>query len=287
MTEHFPAGLGGATGTEPEAGFCPGTVCEGEADEKRKILLLARIVRYCWLPLCLFVLVGVVGVKAALPDRYEGPPATSEFRSGSSPRPGARLRQADGRRSAEQPRLRGHRRPSALRGALESGAFSLRGGAEAGRPRRQRGPRRPAATLARGARPEFEGEDPDVVVVPAMWDVGSRAPARGQVAQRTRRRNGNRDVRATAPAFSPTRGCSGWPEGHGQLGEHLQVEGRYPDAEWVRGLRYVEDGNVTMAAGVTSSGVSATPARLCFGYVGEEAAQELFPRDRLPRPEDR
>src|SRR3712207_6828755 len=50
-------------------------------------------------------------------------------------------------------------------------------------------------------------------------------------------------------------------------------ERRYPDAEWVRGLRYVEDGNVTTAAGVTS-GVSAT-LRVVRGHVGEEAAAGL------------
>jgi putative intracellular protease/amidase len=50
-------------------------------------------------------------------------------------------------------------------------------------------------------------------------------------------------------------------------------ERRYPDAEWERGLRYVEDGNVMTAAGVTS-GVSAT-LRVVRGYVGEEAAADL------------
>src|SRR3712207_6180790 len=50
-------------------------------------------------------------------------------------------------------------------------------------------------------------------------------------------------------------------------------EGRYPGVEWLRGLRYVEDGNVMTAAGVTS-GVSAT-LRVIRGYVGEEAAADL------------
>ncbi len=54
---------------------------------RRKILLLARIVVYLLASVVPSVLVGVVGVKAGLADRYEGPPATSEFRSGELPAP--------------------------------------------------------------------------------------------------------------------------------------------------------------------------------------------------------
>jgi putative intracellular protease/amidase len=61
-------------------------------------------------------------------------------------------------------------------------------------------------------------------------------------------------------------------------------ERRYPDTEWVRGLRYVEDGSVVTAAGVTS-GVDAT-LHVIRGYVGEEAATDLarkigYPDQRL------
>jgi hypothetical protein len=71
-------------------------------------------------------------------------------------------------------------------------------------------------------------------------------------------------------------------------------ERRYPDTEWVRGRRYVEDGNVLTSAGVTS-GISAT-LHVMRGYVGEEAATDLareigYPDRRLgdePRiPADR
>ncbi|HEY6711103.1 MAG TPA: hypothetical protein VI055_02440, partial [Rubrobacter sp.] len=59
---------------------------------------------------------------------------------------------------------------------------------------------------------------------------------------------------------------------------------RYPNTEWVRGLRYVEDGNVLSAAGVTS-GISAT-LHVIRGYVGEEATTDLaqkigYPDQRL------
>ena len=57
-------------------------------------------------------------------------------------------------------------------------------------------------------------------------------------------------------------------------------ERRYPDTEWVRGLRYVEDGNVLTAAGVTS-GISAT-LHVIRGYVGEEAATALAQKIGYP-----
>jgi DJ-1/PfpI family len=61
-------------------------------------------------------------------------------------------------------------------------------------------------------------------------------------------------------------------------------ERRYPNTEWVRGRRYVEDGNVLTAAAVTS-GVGAT-LHVVRGYVGGAAARELareigYPDQRL------
>ena len=57
-------------------------------------------------------------------------------------------------------------------------------------------------------------------------------------------------------------------------------ERRYPDTEWVRGLRYVEDGNVLTAAGVTS-GIGAT-LHVIRGYVGEEATTALAQKIGYP-----
>jgi transcriptional regulator GlxA family with amidase domain len=57
-------------------------------------------------------------------------------------------------------------------------------------------------------------------------------------------------------------------------------ERRYPDTEWERRLRYVEDGNVLTAAGVTS-GISAT-LHVIRGYVGEEAATALAQKIGYP-----
>jgi putative intracellular protease/amidase len=57
-------------------------------------------------------------------------------------------------------------------------------------------------------------------------------------------------------------------------------ERRYPNTEWVRGLRYVQDGNVLTAAGVTS-GIGAT-LHVIGGYVGEEAATALAQKIGYP-----
>src|SRR3712207_2104359 len=53
----------------------------------RKLLSLARVVAYLMALVVPPVLVAVVGVKAGLADRYEGPPATAGFRPGELPAP--------------------------------------------------------------------------------------------------------------------------------------------------------------------------------------------------------
>ncbi len=53
----------------------------------RKMLLLARAVVYLLAFVVPPVLVGVVGVKAALSDRYEAPPAAAMVQAGELPAP--------------------------------------------------------------------------------------------------------------------------------------------------------------------------------------------------------
>jgi hypothetical protein len=113
-----------------------------------------------------------------------------------------------------------------------------------------------------------------VIVVPAMWDVGT--PAHRPVAEWLKEHaEGTRtvmsvcdgaEVLADAGLLDGRRATANWAN-------ISRWERRYPDAEWVRGRRYVEDGNVMTAAGVTS-GVSAT-LRVVRGYVGEDAAAGL------------
>jgi putative intracellular protease/amidase len=243
---------------------------------RRKILLLARIVVYLLASVVPSVLVGVVGVKAGLADRYEGPPATSEFRSGELPAPPGH--DPDKPTAVVLLSNRGSEVTDVLAPyevLSESGAFNVYAAA----------PKREAATLSGGldVLPQLslaeldrrlEGEDPDVVVVPAMWDVGS--PGHRPVAKWLKEH-----AEGTGTVMSVCDGAevladAGLLDGRRATANWVNIsrwEGRYPDAEWVRGLRYVEDGNVTTAAGVTS-GVSAT-LRVVLGYVGEEAAQEL------------
>jgi len=129
------------------------------------------------------------------------------------------------------------------------------------------------------------GEDPDVIVVPAMWGVGS--PEHRPVAEWLREHTeGSRtvvsvcngaEVLADAGLLAGRRATSNWAN-------IAEWERSYPDTAWVRGRRYVEDGNVLTSAWVTS-GISAT-LHVMRSYVGEEAATGLareigYPDQRL------
>jgi putative intracellular protease/amidase len=278
------------------AGSCPTVVCE-EEKMNRKLLFLARAVVYLLAFVVPPVLVSVVEVKAGLADRYEGPPAAARIQAGELPAPP--------RHDPDKPTavVLLSNQGSEVTDVLapyevlsESGAFNVYTAA----------PEREAATLSGGldVLPQLSlaeldrrlgGEDPDVVVVPAMWDVGS--PGHRPVAEWLKEHAegtgtlmsvcDGAEVLADAGLLDGRRATANWAN-------ISRWERRYPDAEWVRGLRYVEDGNVMAAAGVTS-GVSAT-LRVVRGYVGEEAAADLarkigYPDQRLgdePRiPSDR
>ena len=90
---------------------------------------------------CRSVLVAVVGVKAPSPPATKGPPAAAKVQAGEFPRaPEARPRQADGRRSAEQPGSEVTDVPAPYEVLSESGAFNVYAAA----------PEREAATLSGG-----------------------------------------------------------------------------------------------------------------------------------------
>ncbi|QYJ15590.1 hypothetical protein Rxycam_01414 [Rubrobacter xylanophilus DSM 9941] len=240
----------------------------------RKTLLLARAVIYLLAFVLPPVLIAVLGVKAGLADRYEGPPAEAQVR--------------------ELPASPGHDpdKPTAVvllsnQGSevtdvlapyevlARSGAFNVYAAA----------PERAPATLSGGldVLPQLsfaeldrklEGGDPDVVVVPAMWDVGT--PAHRPVAEWLREHADGTGTLMSVCDGAEVLADAGLLDGRRATANWANLdrwEARYPDVGWVRGLRYVEDGNVTTAAGVTS-GVSAT-LRVVRGYVGEEAAREL------------
>ena len=253
----------------------------------RKLLFLARAVVYLLAFIVPPVLVGVVGVKAGLADRYEGPPAAAKAQAGELPAP---LEHDPDKPTAV---VLLSNQGSEVTDTLapyevlsESGAFNVYAAA----------PEREAATLSGGldVLPQLSlaeldrrlgGEDPDVVVVPAMWGVGS--PGHRPVAEWL-----ERHAEGTGTVMSVCDGAqvladAGLLDGRRATANWANIsrwERRYPGAEWVRGLRYVEDGNVTTAAGVTS-GVAAT-LHVVRGYVGEGAARKLareigYPDQRL------
>jgi len=251
-------------------------VREEEKDMNRKMLLLARAVVYLLAFVVPPVLVGVVGVKAALSDRYEGPPDATRAQAGELPAPPGH--DPDKPTAVVLLSNQGSEVTDVLAPyevLSESGAFNVYTAA----------PEREVATLSGGldVLPQLSfaeldrrlgGGDPDVVVVPAMWDMGSaehhpvaewlkeHAEGTGTVMSVC----DGAEVLADAGLLDGRRATANWAN-------IARWERRYPDAEWVRGLRYVEDGNVMTAAGVTS-GVSAT-LRVARGYVGEEAAADL------------
>jgi hypothetical protein len=73
-------------------------VCEEEKKMKRKMLFLVRAVVYLLAFLVPPVLVSVAGVKAAVSDRYEGPPAAVNVQAGELPPPPDPGRPPDGER---------------------------------------------------------------------------------------------------------------------------------------------------------------------------------------------
>ena len=264
---------------------------------KRKMLFLARAVVYLIAFLVPPVLVSVVGMKAVESVRYEGPPDAAKVQAGDLP--------ASPRHDPDKPTavVLLSNQGSVVTDVLapyevlsESGAFNVYAAA----PEREVAPLSggldvlPQLSLAELDR-RLGGEDPDVIVVPQMADVGTpeHRPVAAWLREHARGSgtvvsvcNGAR-VLADAGLLDGRRATAHWAN-------IAEWERRYPETEWVRGLRYVEDGNVLSSAGVTS-GISAT-MHVMRGYIGEGAvtalAQEIgYPDQRVgdePRiPADR
>jgi putative intracellular protease/amidase len=243
---------------------------------RRKLLLLARALVYLLAFVLPPVLISVVGVKTGLADRYEGPPTAARTQAGVLPSPPTH--DPDKPTAVVLLSNQGSEVTDVLAPyevLSESGAFNVYAAA----------PEKKLATLSGGldVLPQLSlaeldrrlaGGDPDVVVVPAMWDVGSAGhrPVAEWLKQHAEGTDtlmsvcDGAEVLADAGLLAGRRATANWAN-------ISRWERRYPDAEWVRGLRYVEDRNVMTAAGVTS-GVSAT-LRVVRGYVGEKAAADL------------
>jgi putative intracellular protease/amidase len=249
----------------------------------RKLLWLARAVVYLLAFVVPPVLVSVVGFKAVESTRYEGPPDAAQVQAGELPAPP--------RHDPDKPTAvvllsnQGAEVTDVLAPyevLSESGAFNVYTAA----------PQREVVTLSGGLDilPQLSlseldrrlgGEDPDVIAVPEMADIGS--PGHRPVAEWLREHaegsgtvvsvcNGAQ-VLADAGLLDGRRATANWAN-------MAEWKSRYPNTEWVRGLRYVEDGNVLTAAGVTS-GIGAT-LHVIRGYVGEEAATALAQKIGYP-----
>jgi putative intracellular protease/amidase len=213
---------------------------------------LARAVVYLLAFLVPPVLVSVVGVKAAESARYEGPTAAARVQAGELPAPP--------RHDPDKPTavVLLSNQGSEVTDVLapyevlsESGAFNVYAAA----------PEREAVTLSGGldVLPQLSlaevdrrlgGEDSDVIVVPAMWDVGSgghrpvaewlreHAEGSGTVVSVC---NGA-EVLADAGLLDGRRATSNWANIDGW-------ERRYPNTEWERGCATSRTGTCSRRPG--------------------------------------
>jgi putative intracellular protease/amidase len=249
----------------------------------RKMPFLARAVVYVLAFLVPPVLVSVVGMKAVESTRYEKPPDATKVQDGELPAPPSH--DPDKPTAVVLLSNQGSEVTDVLAPyevLSESGAFNVYAAA----------PERKAVTLSGGldVLPQLSlaeldrrlgGEDPDVIVVPEMADIGS--PGHRPVAEWLREHaegsgtvvsvcNGAQ-VLADAGLLAGRKATANWAN-------IAEWERRYHDTEWERGLRYVEDGNVLTAAGVTS-GISAT-LHVIRGYVGDGEAADLAQKIGYP-----
>jgi transcriptional regulator GlxA family with amidase domain len=255
---------------------------------RNSVLRALRVMVYAVAFVAPPVLVSVFGVKAALAHRYDPPPAAARATAGDH-------RPAPGVHDPGKPTVvvllsnRGSEITDAFAPYevfAESGAFNVYTAA----------PEPTAAILSGGLDviPQLSfaqldrllsGKEPDVVVVPAMWAVGS-AEQRPVADWLQRHAAGvgtlmsvcdGAEVLADAGLLRGRRATANWAN----LAKWAR---RYPDTDWVRGKRYVEDGNVLSAAGVTS-GTSAA-LHVVGRYVGVRTAHRLaatigYPDSRL------
>ena len=128
------------------------------------------------------------------------------------------------------------------------------------------------------------GQAPAVIVVPAMPGVGG--PAHQPIADWLRAHAGNNtillsicngaDVLAEAKLLDGRRATANWMA--------LDLwERKYPATQWIRGQRYVEDGNIVTAAGVTS-GIDGT-LHVIGKLLGVDVADATSTAMGYPHPE--
>ncbi len=130
----------------------------------------------------------------------------------------------------------------------------------------------------------LNGKKPDLIVVPAMPGARRDGAASLRPAVDWLRSHSG----ATTTVLSVCNGAevvaeAGLADGRRITANWSAVDSfreRYPQAEWVRGRRYVQDGNLVSTAGVTS-GVNGT-LRVVATFLGDQAALDLAGRIGYP-----
>ncbi|SHN38448.1 DJ-1/PfpI family protein [Cryptosporangium aurantiacum] len=225
------------------------------------------------------VLISVVGVRAALADRYEPPPGERSAQvavpAHDPAKPTAVVLLNHGGTEVTDAL-------APFQVFAESGAFNVYLAAPTKRQVTLSGgldvlPQLSLAELDR----RLGGRSPDVVVVPAMWRVGSagqrpvadwlrkHAPSIGTLMSVC----DGAEVLADAGLLEGRRATASWAN-------LAKWEKRHPDVKWVRGSRYVQDGTVLTSAGVTSGVVAAL--HVVRDRLGEPAATALAERIGYP-----
>ena len=130
----------------------------------------------------------------------------------------------------------------------------------------------------------LNGHSPDIIVVPAMPGA-RRAGTSGDAAvgEWLRRHVAGAGTVLSVCNGAEVLGDAGLLEGRRVTANWAGIDAfrkRYPAAEWVRGLRYVEDGNLISTAGITS-GVNGT-LRVVSKHLGADAAADLARRIGYP-----
>jgi putative intracellular protease/amidase len=128
------------------------------------------------------------------------------------------------------------------------------------------------------------GSSPDVIVVPAMPGT-RRAGINGDAAVGNwlNRHFDEADTVLSVCNGAEVLGDAGLLEGRRVTANWAGIDTfreRYPGAEWVKGLRYVEDGHLISTAGITS-GVNGT-LRVVSKYLGDATAGSLARRIGYP-----
>ena len=134
----------------------------------------------------------------------------------------------------------------------------------------------------------LNGRSPEVIVVPAMPGARREGTAgHAAVAEWLRSHVEAADTVLSVCNGAEVLGEAGLLEGRRVTANWAGIDRfskRYPNAEWLRGLRYVEDGNLISTAGITS-GVNGT-LRVVSKHLGDDAAADLartigYPDQRL------